>query len=480
MDSYNVVNKWIDQNSTPLLDLSDKIWSFSEMKFEEYKSADATKKIMKENGFEIHENVAGLETAFICSYGSGSPVIGFLGEYDALDGLSQQADVFHRSNEGSDLSGHGCGHNLLGASCALAVIAIKEYMINNRLEGTIKLFGCPGEEGGSGKTFMAREGIFDDLDAAITWHPKNQNSVTNSSSLANIQSKFKFKGKSAHAGGAPHLGRSALDAVELMHVGVNYLREHVIQDARLHYAITNTGGVSPNVVQADAETVHYVRAPEMSAVNSIYERVCNIARGAALMTDTSVEIEIIKATSNTIINSTLNRVMDQVYSELGEISYNADDYEYANKYMETLSEEDIKHVINVVKRNMTTENFMQNKETLMNSSLLPFHVTLKEREVVRKGSTDVADVSWIVPTVQAGVVCYAKGTPGHSWQKVAQGKSSIAKKGLIYSSKVMALTALKLLDNPLILEAAKRELQNRVGPTGYICPIPENVFPSKI
>nr|WP_242851566.1 amidohydrolase [Clostridium sp. DMHC 10] len=285
------------------------MWEFAETRFQEYKSSELLCDVLQKEGFTITKAVANIDTAFVATFGSGKPKIGILGEFDALYNLSQKSDTDVKEAIIQNGNGHGCGHNALGAGALAAVVAVKDYMIKNNIKGTICYFGCPGEEGGSGKAYMAREKVFNDVDAAFTWHPADVTGVVEGSSLANIQAYVRFYGKSAHAAACPHLGRSALDAVELMNVGINYLREHVIEDARMHYALTNGGGLSPNVVQAFAEELLLVRAPKMSQTKEIYERVKNIAKGAALMTDTKVEIIFDKAASNVVVNDTLSKVM---------------------------------------------------------------------------------------------------------------------------------------------------------------------------
>ena len=298
MELQQTVSKLIEQKREKFIALSDKIWDVPELYFEEHQSSAYLSEALEEEGFQVERGVAGLETAFVGSYGTGKPVVAILGEFDALAGLSQKKGLTHHDPVVDGGNGHGCGHNLLGTGAFAAAVAIKEYMESNQLKGTVRFYGCPAEESGSGKAFMARAGLFDDADVAFSWHPWDVPGLMDVRMLANYSARFKFKGKSAHAAAAPHLGRSALDAVELMNVGVNYLREHMVQDARIHYAVTDTGGASPNVVQANAEVVYLIRAPEKDEVKSLYKRVYDIARGAALMTGTTFEVEFEGTASN--------------------------------------------------------------------------------------------------------------------------------------------------------------------------------------
>lgn len=396
-----------------------------------------------------------MDTAFVATFGNGKPKIGILGEYDALYNLSQKANIDEKQAVVENGNGHGCGHNALGVGALAAVVAVKDYMVKNNLKGTICYFGCPGEEGGSGKTYMVREKVFSDIDAAFTWHPSDVTGVVEGSTLANIQAYVRFYGKSAHAAACPHLGRSALDAVELMNVGINYLREHVIEDARMHYALTNGGGLSPNVVQAFAEELLLVRAPKMSQAKEIYERVKSIAKGAALMTGTKVEIIFDKAASNVIVNDTLNKVMYEKLLELEPIKLIKEEEEFAKKIKNTLGDEEKasgKFIVDSVKEYKFTEK-------------------------AAPGSTDVGDVSFVVPTAQINTSCWASGTAGHSWQVVSQGKCSYLHKAMLLAGKAMALSALELFENDEIITKAKAELKERLNGEEYVCPIPADVKP---
>jgi aminobenzoyl-glutamate utilization protein B len=463
MENLKRISEIIDSRKDFFTQISDEIWGYAELKFEEYRSADLLCKTLESEGFQVERNVAGMETAFIGRYGQGKPVIAILGEFDALYGMSQAGGVTCQQPVMNGAPGHGCGHHLLGTGALAAAIAVRQYMLENDLNGTVLYFGCPGEEGGFGKTYMVREGVFQDVDCALAWHPAPGNMVSNSSTLANFNVYYRFKGKSSHAAFAPQLGRSALDALELMNVGVNYLREHVSTDARMHYAVTNTGGKSPNVVQAESEEYFSMRSPKTSQLREIYERVCDIARGAALMTGTTAEFEIDSAVSEAIPNRTLGNLMHRNFSGLGVPEYTAEDYALAEKFYSILPEEARKSV----PRPMAGKTIVD--------VLMPY----SEVEGIHLASSDVADVSWVVPTVECWITCVVNGTQFHSWELVAQGKTTIAHKGMLQAGKVIAATAVDLLLDPEIVEKAKCELQERLGGQAYICPIPEYVKPSR-
>jgi aminobenzoyl-glutamate utilization protein B len=437
-----------------LIAISDQIWEYAETRFQEQRSAELLCLALEEEGFQVERGVGGLDTAFIGSYGSGHPVIAVLGEYDALSGLSQTAGQASYMPLVDGGNGHGCGHNLLGTASLGAVLALKQQMEQHGLPGTIRYYGCPAEEGGSGKTFMVRAGLFDDVDGAVTWHPFDYHSVMSVHTLANYQYYYQFKGRSAHAAAAPHLGRSALDAVELMNVGVNYLREHIVQEARIHYALTDAGGRSPNVVQSHAEVLYLIRAPHIRQAAAIAERVHDVARGAALMTGTEVEIVFDKACSEIVPNRTLEQVVDEQFRRFSLPKHTDAELELAQAIRESLTEEE--------------------KQA---SWQLPISY---EHGKWLSGSTDVADVSWVTPTVQCTTACFANSTAAHSWQWVAIGKTSIAHKGMLYAAEIMAATALEMLTRPELLAAARQELDERLQGRVYECPIPAEVQPNII
>lgn len=467
LDYRNRLSEIIEEKREKLIQVSDKIWSYAETGFEEFKSAELLCQTLEEEGFSVEKGVGNIETAFIGSFGSGKPIIGFLGEFDALSGLSQAGGVAQFSPEKIGGNGHGCGHNLLGTGALASALALRYYMEENKIEGTVRYYGCPGEEIGGGKTFMVREGLFDDVDFALCWHPGTRNNVMSMESLACYEVYFKFKGKSAHAAGSPHLGRSALDAVELMNVGVNYLREHIIPEARVHYAITNTGGFSPNVVQADAEVLYFVRAPRVSQTEEVYKRVLDIAKGAALMTGTALEVDFASALSNVIPNTTLEKIMYDNFIALGVPKHEEDELQFARTIRESLSEADKQLEVQM------------NKE-LAGKDLSDVIDPFIPASGSMTGSTDVGDVSWVVPTVQCMTVCEALGTPFHTWQFVATGTTSIAHKGMLHAGKVMAATAVEVLYRPEVIEKAKAELVELRDGEEYVSPLPAEVKKYKV
>lgn len=475
----NRILEIIDAKRDTFIDVSDRVWEYAETRFEEHKSADIFCKVLEAEGFNVERGIADISTAFVGSFGSGKPVIAILAEYDALSGLSQKPRTDRKEAVIEGGNGHGCGHNLLGAGSLAAAVAVKDWVKKNNIQGTICLYGCPGEEGGSGKAFMAREGVFDDIDIALCWHPFAQNGIFSVGSLANFQVYYRFYGKSSHAAASPHLGRSALDAVELMNVGVNYLREHIIPEARIHYAVTNTGGISPNVVQAKAEVLYLIRAPKTSQVQEIFDRVNDIAKGAALMTQTKHEVVFDKACSNLIPNNTIEEILYENFMEVGPPRFDEDDKKYAKEISATLSDSDINNemkMINMLTGERGKEIIKNMKEKELSDTILPF----VHHGGMLSGSTDVGDVSWIVPTGQVITACCALGTPGHSWQMVAQGVTSIGHKGMLAAGKVLAMTALDILMNPEIVKMAKEELREKLNEKTYKSPIPSHIKPSVI
>ncbi|ODT65899.1 MAG: amidohydrolase [Pelagibacterium sp. SCN 63-23] len=456
----------IDEKRPAFLDLSDRIWGMPEIAYTEYRSVQEHRRMLDEQGFRITEGPAGIPTAVIGEAGNGGPVIAFLGEYDALPGLSQEAGIAEHKPLPGNGQGHGCGHNMLGSAALLAATAMKDYLAENQLPGTVRYYGCPAEEGGAAKAFMVREGLFKDVDIAISWHPSSMTRVDDARSLANTRIDFTFTGRSAHAAAAPHLGRSALDAMELMAVGVNYLREHVPSDSRIHYAILDGGGIAPNVVQARAKVRYAVRSRDVHEMKALNERVIKVARGAAMMTETEVEIKIISAVSNLLGNAPLEQAMFGQMQRLGPVGFSEPDRDYARRIQATLRREDIENDYRAVGIPFRDD-----------TPLCDFIVPLEAKGEPLIGSTDVGDVSWAVPTVQARVATHAIGSPGHSWQITAQGKADAAHKGLVYAAKVMAATAADLFARPELIAEAKAAHSAKIGNAPYESPIPAEVTP---
>ena len=472
MSIMNELQDFFAQQTPSMTALADKIWTLAELRYAENASAQLHQEALAGSGFKVTANVADIPTAFVAEWvsegGEDGPVIAFLGEYDALSGLNQQSGalVCTPSVDNPGMAGHGCGHHLLGTSAHFAATALQAHLQASGQKARVRYYGCPAEEGGSGKTFMARAGVFDDVDVALTWHPASYTSVFSQSTLANIQAKFIFHGKASHAANSPHLGRSALDAVELMNVGVNYMREHMPSDARVHYAVTDSGGMSPNVVQARAEVLYLVRALRNHEAAELFERVKNVARGAALMTECRVEIVFDKACSNLLQNSTLNQVMYEQMQALGQLQVNAGEQKKALDFQATLDKNDVEAVsrpLAAVLRGQVPSVF---------EGLAPYDPKAND---VMYGSTDVADVSWVTPTVQAWVACYAFGTPLHSWQMVSQGQTGLAHAGMVRAAKILTATAAELLAKPELIVKAKAELLERRQGKPYECPIPADI-----
>ena len=456
----------VEAKRGPFQALADRVWGMPEIAYTEYRSVAEHLATLKTEGFRITENLAGIPTAVMGEAGSGGPVIAILGEYDALPGLSQEAGIAEAKPLETGGHGHGCGHNLLGSAALLAATAVKDLLAELGIEGRVRYYGCPAEEGGAAKGFMVREGCFKDVDIAISWHPASFNRVDDARSLANTRIDFSFKGRAAHASASPHLGRSALDAVELMNVGVNYMREHMPSDARIHYAILDAGGVAPNVVQAQAKVRYAVRARDLAGLNQLIARVRKVAEGAALMTETQMEAQVVSAVSNLLGNTPLEETMQRVFDRLGGPAFDDADRAFAVKIQATLSAQDIESAYR-----------RQGIPVRPNTPLCDFVVPRETNGEAMLGSTDVGDVSWAVPTVQARAAVHAIGTPLHTWQVTAQGKMPAAHKGMVHVAKVMAATAVEVLKDKALLARAKADHAARLGATPYVCPIPPEVKP---
>ncbi|WP_407518891.1 amidohydrolase [Methylobacterium oryzisoli] len=465
MDNRNALWRHVDARKDRLLALADRVWATPEVCYTETRSAAAHAEELRHQGFSVTEGVAGIPTALVGEAGAGGPVIAFLGEYDALPALSQEAGVAeHRPVEAGG-PGHGCGHNLLGAAALLAATAVKDWLAETGRPGRVRYYGCPAEEGGAAKAFMVRAGAFAEAEAAITWHPSSFWEVAPALALANTRADFSFTGRAAHAAAAPHLGRSALDAVELMNVGVNYMREHMPDDARVHYALLDAGGIAPNVVQAHARVRYSIRARDLAGMRELVGRVRRIAEGAALMTETAMEMRIVSAVSDLVGNAPLEEALHGIMEELGPPPFDEADRSFARAIQATLSPGDIAAVWRTIGRPRAE------------APLADFLVPRDARRNPAIGSTDVGDVSWVVPTVQAHAPTVAVGTPFHTWQIVAQGKAPAAHKAVVQVAKAMAALGAALIADPSLREAARADLRARTGPEGYLSPLPPEVEP---
>ena len=462
----------IEEKAPVLTDLSDRIWEYAELSMLEFKSTAAYIQILKEEGFTVAENVSGIATAFSGTYGSGSPKIGILGEYDALSGLSQKAGIAEKAPLVEGGCGQGCGHNLLGAGALGAAIAIKEAIKAGLLSGTIVFYGCPGEEGCAGKTFMARDGMFRDLDAAITWHPSDTNEVTVGSKAACIQVEYSFTGVAAHAAGDPYNGRSALDAAELMNVGVQFLREHMRPKESVHYSFSDAGGISPNVVQPTAKLIYMVRGESVRTAKALLKRVDNIAKGAALMTDTTVTCRQIDGTANLLSNQVLEQLIYDNLCAAPLPEYTEEEVIFAKQLKATFVDTGLPGMLtneNAKLRRFVAEKTRDGHEPL-NNFVMPYIPST----AFDPGSTDVGDVSWLTPTAQFNAVTWPSRSPGHSWQNVSCGKTGIAHKGMLLAAKVLAGTAADLMTDPRLLKEAREEF-NITAAEGYDCPLGKDV-----
>jgi len=442
----------IDEISEEICAVSDALWDNPETAYGEFEAVKLLTGILEKNGFTVTRNVADIPTAFKATYGSGKPSLGVQAEYDAINGLSQVFSAEQKQREDTQ-KGHGCGHNLFAAGSLAAVLAIKAYIEETGI-GSITLFGCPAEEGGAGKVYMAREGAYSDVDAVVSWHPEKMYMVRTRPSLANVSVVYSFKGIAAHAGGAPQKGRSALDAVELMNIGVQFLREHMDLTSRIHYAFLDAGGTAPNLVQAHASVEYMIRAVDAEAVRELHERVNRIAQGAALMTDTTMTSQLKSAYSNLITIPTLQAVANEAMHDIPLPVPTEEDLAFAAELQKTM------------------------KLTNAEKAMPPYATKVLDPAppVAHGGSTDTADVSWNTPTVQMHIGNWIVGTAGHSWQSCSQCRSPYAKRATLYAGKAVAGTIIRLLENPALVEQARQEHAERT-PGGYICPIPADVKP---
>ena len=471
----NLIYAAVEEKAPLLTNLSDRIWEYAELSMMEHRSTAAYLQILREEGFHVHENLCGMATAFSASYGEGRPVIGLLGEYDALSGLSQFPGITEKQPLVDGGCGQGCGHNLLGAAALGAAIAIKEAIRAGLLQGTVVFYGCPGEEGCAGKTFMARDGQFRDLDAALTWHPSDVNEVSTGSNAASIQVEYSFTGTAAHAANDPHLGRSALDAAELMNVGVQFLREHMEAKCAVHYSFADAGGLSPNVVQPTAKLIYMVRGETVRKAKALLKRVNNIARGAALMTDTEMEWRQIDGTSSTVSNEVLEGLLYRNMLEAPLPHYSEDEITFAAALRTTYQVAGLPG--SRTEENRQVRSFVLDKthhgRTAVNNFVIPYYPSCH----FNPGSSDVGDVSWLTPTAQFEAVTWPSGCPGHSWQTVSTGRTTLAHKGLLYAAKALAGAVADLMEDPDLVAQARAEFRETTA-EGYDCPISKDIVPT--
>ncbi len=463
MLKQEIIN-FINENQNILNDASDKIWDLAEIKFSVEKSSEILCDILAKEGFTIEKGICGMSNAFVATIGSGKPVVGLLAEYDALPGMSQVADSHEKKASCSSENGHGCGHNALGVGSVAAGIALASLIKQNKLNATIKVFGTPAEEIGYGKAYMAKEGAFDNLDCIMTWHPMSAPGVWGFSTLAVNQLYFEFKGVSSHAGAAPELGRSALDAAEIMNIGTQFLREHIIDSARVHYAFLDVGGTAANVVQPTAKLHYFVRAPKQKDANEITDRIIKIANGAAMMTETEVKVTWDAAAAEYIVNQTMGNVM---YENLSQVvpTYSKEAYEYAKPFFDgqaDLVKVGLEGRFRAMFPNASEEEIKKMASSPISDVLAPCSYP----SAPMTASTDVGDASWFAPTGQIVLPYGCNGSGPHSWQWVAMGKSEIAHTAVTTAGKVIAMSAVDLIQNPELLNKAKEEhIKNLNGQT---------------
>jgi len=459
------VRTYLQEHSQVFTDLSDRIWHTPEIGLREQASSQALMDALAAEGFALNR-LESMPTAFVASYGEGSPVIALLGEYDALPGLSQAAGVAERAPIVADGPGHGCGHNLLGTAAAAAAMAVRDAIRSQGLRGTVRFYGCPAEETLVGKVFMAKEGLFRDVDCALTWHPGSANAVWAASTQAMNSVRIRFHGIPAHAAANPEDGRSALDAVELMDVGANFLREHVPSDARIHYVITD-GGDAPNVVPAHAEVWYYVRAPRRDDVEAIYRRLLDVARGAALMAGVSHEVELVTGCYDTLANRVLGDLLQEQMENIGAPVFGPEEHRLAQDLQATFADGTVERAVRHLRR--------RGLAVPAGCDLVEAVTPSSGYGEVDSGSTDVGDVSHIVPTAQLTAVTAPLGTPGHSWQNVVSVGSGIGHRGMLYAAEVLARAAAELLARPELVAQAKEEFRQNAEP--YVSPVRDLATP---
>jgi aminobenzoyl-glutamate utilization protein B len=464
---------WLDAESATFTGMADDIWSHPETGFRERHASRLQARYLESLGYRVRWGLGGMETAFVAEWGSGRPVIGLLGEYDALAGLSQKRQPTP-APEVLGGPGHGCGHNLLGTACVASAAALRQWLKAGGNPGTVRYYGCPAEERVTGKVFMAREGVFDDLDAALNWHPGTLNMPGKSRAVGVRDLAFRFHGRTAHAGGSPHLGRSALDAVELMNVGVNYLREHVTEKVRIHYVVTR-GGEAPNIVPEAAESWYYVRALDPDELEQVVARVKKIAEGATLMTETSVEATLNGACSSVLNNHCLADLHFAAMQELGPVGFADDELAFARAVNANFPPEAVRPFEGLrIPPEMRERVGAAEREPLIGDNFPAW-----DEDKVETGSTDVGDVSWITPLSMLSTACFPTAAPGHSWANTAAAGTSIGHKGMMHAARIMALVGIDLYADPAHLEHARKEFAERTSGKPYRSPLPETLKPPR-
>ncbi len=472
--AQKIIN-WLNENQTNFIEMADQIWRTPEVAWQEFKSSRWQADYLASQGFSITWDVGGLNTAFVAEWGEGKPVLGFIGEYDALPGLSQK-DQPIKEALAKDGHGHGCGHNLLGTGAVASAAAVQKWLQSTGIPGTVRYYGCPEEEKGRGKVFMARSGAFDDLDAALNFHPASLNMPAKGSAVGVNAIYYRFHGRSAHAGGAPHKGRSALDAVELMNVGVNYLREHVKDDVRMHYIITE-GGKAPNIVPEEAEVYYYIRAAKPVYLAEVVERVRKVAEGAAMMTETSVEIKFEEGCSAVLSNHYLSDLQYKIMKLIGPINFTQEEIDFAQKINDAFPGTNSDYIDDAIEHFKLSLEMAAILNEYCDQPLISENFPALDEGIIGTGSTDIGDLSQIVPVSMLWTTCWSTGIPGHSWGNVACSGMSIGHKGMLHAAKIMAVSAMEIYSNPKHLIAIRKEFEQSTGGKPYVSPIPGEIAP---
>ena len=473
MTDIEIIKKVIEEKKDTFIDASDKIYNFAELAYEEVQSADLLCKILEDEGFTVERGLADIPTCFMGTFGSGRPIVGILGEFDALPALSQEGGNPVHTPICDGGPGHGCGHCLLGAGALAAAVAVKDYLVETGKEGTVIYYGCPAEEGAGSKQFMARAGLFDDCDFCYTWHPATLNDVSADSGTAIMGANFEFRGVAAHAGGSPWLVRSGLDAAELMSVGCNYLREHILDGQRIHYAYSDVGGTFPNVVQAYAKVKYEVRARTVKEMKALFSRVVKVARGAAEMTETQMSYDITMAFSDFSSNSVLAKVASDCLKELGAPEWDEEDYKLAKQFLRSYDKMQQEGIRTTIAEELGDDNLDDLLDRPLHSGVIEYD---KSKGRFLGGSSDVGDVGYATPTAEIHVATACLGNIGHTWQMAGQAGSRIGHRGMLRAAEVIALSCIRTMESPEVMEAARAEYKKKSGGK-YECPLPDYVVP---
>jgi aminobenzoyl-glutamate utilization protein B len=471
------VLQWLEDNKSMFIEMSDELWENPELPWREFKASRLQADFLEKEGFKVTWDIGGLNTAFLAEWGSGKPVLGFIGEYDALPGLSQKKQA-NKEAVVEGAPGHGCGHNMLGTGAVASAHAVKRWIESNDVQGTVRYYGCPAEEEGSGKVYMARAGAFDDLDAALNFHPSSMNSAGKGTCVGVNSIYFRFHGRTSHAGGSPHEGRSALDAVELMNVGVNYLREHVKDDVRMHYIITE-GGKAPNIVPEEAEVYYFIRAGKPDYLEEVTERVRKVAQGAAMMTETTFDETYESGCAPMLSNHYLADLQYQALELIGPITYSEEEIAYAQKINDAFPGTNSDYIERTIDYFKPSPDMIELLDTYRDQPLMGGNFPALDANITATGSTDVGDLSQVTPVSMLETTCFTTGTPGHSWGNVATGGMSIGHKGMMHAAKAMALAAMDLFSDPKHLGEVRKEFERQTGSKKYQSQVPEDLTPPR-